>query len=326
MIFHSKKCAKIGEKNEKTSVEWKFFCKFAAKKCKQDTLKFNARKKRRMKERNERLILFGFIAVLAMTAVFVKSCRSLTSAARQPAEKSVAVRYTEIPEFSHVENTIFITHYLPEQDKKNIRNFSILYDTIQKISYWVAYPLHEMYLGNSGRTEAWNYDPLVARHLQPRAHRGIQGFDRGHQLPSADRTYSRSGNATTFYFTNMTAQNASLNRGAWASLESKIRAWVARCDTLYVVTGAITNSEIRYASDNDGRNMAAPKYYYKAIAQKRGDNYYTTAYKFENIAPVNQNIDDYQMTVAELEEKTGFVFFPVLPTNAKDTIVAEYWR
>ena len=154
----------------------------------------------------------------------------------------------------------------------------------------------------------------------------LSGFDRGHQLPSADRTYSRAGNATTFYFTNMTAQNASLNRGAWATLENKVRTWVALCDTLYVVTGAMLDNEIEYAQDNDGQNMAIPKYYYKAIAQKRDANYYTIAFKFDNIAPVNQNINAYQMKVTELEAKTGFVFFPTLPKVAKDTVLLEYWR
>ena len=86
------------------------------------------------------------------------------------------------------------------------------------------------------------------------------------------------------------------------------------------------DKEIKYAKDNDGRDMAIPKYYYKAIAQKRGESYYTIAYKFENTAPENRNIDAYRMTVTELEEKTGFVFFPVLPKIAKDTVIVEYWR
>ena len=190
--------------------------------------------------------------------------------------------------------------------------------------------MHGVYLGKSGRTDAWDYDPLVAQHLQPRVHKGIAGFDRGHQLPSADRTYSRTGNATTFYFTNITAQNASLNRGVWSTLENRVRKWVEKCDTLYVVAGAMItradDSEINYTKDNDGNDVAIPKYYYKAVAQKRGNNYYTIAYKFENVAPENRNIDAYQMKVTELEEKTGFVFFPALPKNAKDKVVAEYWR
>ena len=274
-----------------------------------------------MKVRNGCILLIGFVVVV----VLMQSCRLLSDLARQPAGKPV-VRFTEIPELSHIEHTIFITHYLPEEDRGNVRNYSILYDTIQKISYWVAYPLHEMYLGNSGRSEAWNYDPLVARHLQPRAHSGIAGFDRGHQLPSADRTYSRAGNATTFYFTNMTAQNASLNRGVWATLENNIRTWTERCDTLYVVTGAMTNNEMTYAKDNDGRDMAIPTYYYKALAQKIGDHYFTIAYQFDNVAPVSRNIDAYQMTVRELERKTGYVFFPTLPKHAKDSIEIEYWQ
>ena len=118
----------------------------------------------------------------------------------------------------------------------------------------------------------------------------------------------------------MTAQNASLNRGVWTTLESRVRTWVARCDTLYVVTGVMIatsdDKEINYAKDNDERDMAIPKYYYKAVAQKRGENYYTTAYTFENIAPVNQNIDNYQMTVTELEEKRDF-FLPYCPKMQK---------
>ena len=276
-----------------------------------------------MNKRNRWLLFIGFTVVLGLVIFAANSCRLL---AHISTKRTVTAGFTELPKMYDIENTIFITHYLPEEDNRNIRNYSILYDTIQKVSYWVAYPLHEIYLGNSGRTDAWNYDPLVARHLQPRLNRGITGFDRGHQLPSADRTYSRAGNATTFYFTNMTAQNASLNQGAWATLENRVRTWVALCDTLYVVTGAMLDSEIEYAQDNDGQDMAIPKYYYKAIAQKRGVNYYTIAYKFENISPVNKNIDAYQMTVTELEEKTGFVFFPTLPKEAKDTVLLEYWR
>ena len=36
--------------------------------------------------------------------------------------------------------------------------------------------------------------------------RGIDGYDRGHQLPSADRLTTKADNATTFYYTNITPQ------------------------------------------------------------------------------------------------------------------------
>jgi len=190
------------------------------------------------------LFLIVFIVFLAVVVAFAVVSWLLVAAKRQKTEDEATamvaeVRFMELPKLSHIENSIFVTHYLPEPDKGNVRNYSILYDTLQKVSYWVAYPLHSTYLGESGRSDAWDYDLFIGQHLQPRLHKGIPGFDRGHQLPSADRTYSRTGNATTFYFTNITAQNASLNRGVWSTLENRVRKWVAQCDTLYVVAGAM---------------------------------------------------------------------------------------
>ena len=144
-----------------------------------------------MKKRNAWLIFISFIVVLALAIVFINTCLFSSSVTSQTTESeateiteiTVEVRYMELPELSYIENSVFITHYLPEQDNRNIRNYSILYDTVQKVSYWVAYPLHEIYLGNSGRSEAWNYDPQVARHLQPRARTG-QDLTEGINCPA----------------------------------------------------------------------------------------------------------------------------------------------
>jgi endonuclease G len=86
------------------------------------------------------------------------------------------------------------------------------------------------------------------------------------------------------------------------------------------------DKEIQYAQDNDGLNMAIPKYYFKAVAQMRGANFYTIAYRFDNATPTNRNIDAFEMTVSALEVETGFVFFPMIPKETKDIIVAERWR
>ena len=83
----------------------------------------------------------------------------------------------------------------------------------------------------------WDYDPLVPRDEQPTLFHGYDGgYDRGHQLPSADRY---TDNPSTFYFTNMTPQLGSLNQKIWANFEVQVRAWARACDTLYVVTGCV---------------------------------------------------------------------------------------
>src|SRR5690606_23908231 len=128
---------------------------------------------------------------------------------------------------------------------------------------------------------------------------------------------------TTFYYTNMTAQNSSLNQGLWARLENQIRSWARNSgvDTMYVVTGAGIrdgNAPVEYVKDNRGEDVAKPKYYYKALAVKRGQDYYTIGFYMENKATqASAHFNSYRMTVAELERKTGHRFFPGLPEATK---------
>lgn len=239
----------------------------------------------------------------------------------------------ETPLITSTEHTIYVTHFLPEAEKSHIRNYSLLYDTRERLAYWVAYPMHSSYAGNASRTNAWQYDPLIPQEYQPYLNNSYpdSNLDRGHQLASADRNYSAAGNRTTFYFSNMTPQNSTLNQGIWANLEAKVRnTWMPACDTLYVVTGAMitttTDKEVEYIYDRADNRCALPKYYFKALAQKRGDSYYTIAFKMNNEGiPSNSNLTQYQLPVSELEEDTGFTFFPALSKEVKDQIHASVW-
>lgn len=254
----------------------------------------------------------------------------VTQSRRTSGNTGMTGEWFEIPKDTSIANCVTLTHFLPENSF--VRNYSMLYDKNLKLAYWVAYPLHSSYIGSSGRTDEWAYDPKIATTNQPTLFSGFAAnqTDRGHQIPSADRTYSRAGNYTTFYFSNMTAQNSTLNQGIWANLESKIRVWMKSCDTIYVVTGAMpftnTDKTITYVRDNEGKNVARPKYYFKALAQKKGNTYYTIAYKMDNAAPDYSNYDSYSLTVADLEKETGFTFFPLLDNAIKESINTGIWK
>lgn len=238
--------------------------------------------------------------------------------------------WMELPAKSSLANTILVGHNLPDNDR--IRNYSMLYDTINRIAYWVAYPMHSSYLGSASRTDDWQYDPSIKKQSQPQLLKGfgVSGIDRGHQLPSADRTVNSAANKTTFYFSNMTAQNSTLNQGIWADLEARVRVWTKQCDTLYVVSGAMiksaNNSVIEYVKDNGGLSVAKPQYYYKALAKKMGNTYYTIAYKMDNKAPSSSTYNTYKLTISQLEKETGFTFFPKLSSNDKSKIVEDQWK
>lgn len=213
-------------------------------------------------------------------------------------------------------------------DATGIRNYTVLFDTKSRIPYWVAYPMHPMYLASGNRTDAWEYDPIIPQEHQPELYRGwsTSGIDRGHLLASADRNASRELNKTTFYFTNMAPQNNTMNGGTWAKLEERVRYWCKQTtyDTLYVVTGCILPTppeQITYTNDNNGKPSAIPKYLYKALLRKKKSNgvYTSIAFKMENNSsgiPFRNSV----VSVEELEKTTGFTFFTALPPEVSSTV------
>lgn len=171
--------------------------------------------------------------------------------------------WLELPAISD-RDLYFLTH---EQTivSTTIRSWSYLWDTDALVAHWVAYPLNAWTIGTGSRTDAWGLDPKVPRSLQPvllKAFRG--GYDRGHQLPSADMLHL-DANKTTFYGTNMTPQLGSLNQQGWASLEGKVRDWAKSFDTLYVCTGCTVAGSTKVAYDNDGKEVKVPTAYFKAL-------------------------------------------------------------
>ena len=162
--------------------------------------------------------------------------------------------WLELPSVAETDDCRFYTHDMTLGTGKVTRNYSFLWDRDNLVSHWVAYPLNKGLIGNGTRTDAWSYDPKVPREDQPRLDWAYDGgYDRGHQLPSADRL-TRAANQQTFYFTNMTPQiGRRFNQGIWANLETKVRSVAIACDTLYVVTG--TEAPVWLMTMTDGRSQ-----------------------------------------------------------------------
>ena len=210
----------------------------------------------------------------------------------------------------------------------------MLYDAAGRIALWVAYPLCNEYIGDSGRTNAWGFDPKIPDEYEPMLNHGWPegGFDRGHQIPSGSRTGDRSMNRQTFYYTNMTAQNSRFNQGIWANLENKVRALLSAqwIDTLYVVTGPIFDSEDpgrwRYTEDNIGNPVAVPDGYFKALLSYdvSANVYYSVAFVYDNKEYGRSNPSREDLcSVSEVEEMTGFAFFNNLPQEIAESVKSQ---
>lgn len=249
--------------------------------------------------------------------------------------------WLELPQVEDAANCKFVTH-LTSIENERVRNYSLYYDKKEKLAYWVAYPMVTSYLG-AGRSNKWGYDPKFTFAEQVNLAGSIKGYDRGHQIPSGDRRLdnrnnSNDPNVQTFYYTNMTPQLGGLNQQGWASLETKVRSWVKTTDTLYVVTGAILqtkngNEPVEYAyTSSSNEKMAIPNYYYKVLLQKYNGQGHINGYraigfwiKHEPLAS-NPPYANYAKSVREIEELTGFDFFPNLEKELSQNQADEIER
>ena len=230
-------------------------------------------------------------------------------------------------------NIKYINHYMP--DNKKYRNYSLLYDTNLKMAYWVAYPIYEGCVGSFQRQDDWIEDPELDGSFQANFNKAgdmfKRGYNRGHQIPSKDRTGNGAMNATTFYYTNATPQKANMNGQIWARLEDAVRRWNSSVHTVFVVRGAMAkeseNDVVKYEVDCKNGKVVVPKYYYKAVARELGSTFYTIAFKIPNDdAIAGRDYMDYACSVEDLEKITGFTFFPTLSADIKRQCDKSKWR
>lgn len=236
-------------------------------------------------------------------------------------------KWMELPTTQENDGRYFITHEMTVGSYKG-RNYSLYLDADAKIAVWVAYPLNKGLIGSGSRTNQWGLDPKIPTDYQSVIFSGYYGgYQRGHQLPSADRL---TANVSTFYGSNMTPQRGELNEKAWASLEGMVRTWSNSFDTLYVVTGADIVGATEYANDNAFKKITVPVGYFKALlGYKKGGTvgitgttggYTGIGFYFEHKGYSENDVMPQAMTIDALENKTGFDFFPNLKAKIGESL------
>lgn len=227
-----------------------------------------------------------------------------------------------------------VTHTFSHNNKVK-RNYTMLYDGNKKCALWVAYVMHATeYAHNSaGRSDAWAYDPAISQSWQFNGgYAESTTYDRGHQMASNDRQTTEEANQQTFYYTNMTPQFGSLNRGQWQTLEGKVQSLAASTtgrDSLYVVTGPIFNSPLRTTTDKSGATVGLPDGYYKCLMKCSFDtngqmtSAHGTAFLFDTNS---SNIAPTQTTIDAIETKTGFNFFSNVPDSIENQAESEAYH
>lgn len=150
------------------------------------------------------------------------------------------------------------------------------------------------------------------------------GYDRGHNVPSADRTSSINANSSTFLMTNMIPQTAQNNQQTWNNFEQYIRTQVSGGQEAYVIMGSYGN-----AGTIANGNIAVPSNVWKVVVllsngdndlSRVTDNTRVIAINTPNTTTVNADWKQYRVSVDQIEQATGYDLLSALPAAIQNTL------
>jgi endonuclease G len=149
--------------------------------------------------------------------------------------------------------------------------YVISYDKTKRSPLWVAWKIESKNLGNSGRSNNFAQDLELENYLaQTSPFHAVDAteykdscFDRGHQVPSADRTDKRENNEKTFLMSNMIPQTPYLNRVLWEHLESKTREIVKSGKKVFIIAGPVYDQNFGVIGPN--KDIPIPSKNFKVI-------------------------------------------------------------
>jgi endonuclease G len=195
--------------------------------------------------------------------------------------------------------------------------YSLLYNEAHEQANWVAYELtkeetNKLY----ERTNKFMPDPLIKTgSAEDRDYQGY-GYDRGHLAPASDMGYSSITMAESFYYSNMSPQVPSFNRGIWKKLESLVRTWAIENNNIYVVTGPILTKGLETIGPD---KVSVPKYFYKVILDYTEPGIKGIGFILPNDGS-KENLENFALSIDSVESATGIDFFNLLENRQENEI------
>lgn len=198
--------------------------------------------------------------------------------------------------------------------------YSLLYNEKHEQAQWIAYELtKEETIKFADRTNKFIVDTLISTGSAEAIDYKDSGFDRGHLAPAGDMVWSTTAMAESFFYSNMSPQVPSFNRGIWKRLEEQVRLWAVENEAVYVITGPVLSDDLAVIGPN---RVSVPKYFYKVIADLRQPSINTIAFIIPNWSS-SAPLENYAVTIDSVEQLTGINFFYLLPSELEKTIEAK---
>ena len=226
---------------------------------------------------------------------------------------------------------------LASSDPSNSKNYlikipqyALSYNAEQGTANWVSWQLNKSWLGKVDRQDNFRPDDSLPdrwHKVSPKDYTN-SGYDRGHLIPSADRTKTIEDNSATFLMTNIIPQTPDNNRGSWAELEKYSRQLVDEGRELYIIAGGMGKKKaiakgkvippsqvwkIIVALDRPGTGIQGINLQTRVIAVSIPNDKGIKAKSWES----------YRVSVDSLEQATGYDFLRAVDTKIQEVLEAK---
>lgn len=211
-------------------------------------------------------------------------------------------------------------NYLMEKSQ-----YVLSYNQDKGTANWVSWQLNKSWLGNVDRQDDFRPDDSLPEdwyQVKPNDYRS-SGYDRGHLIPSADRTANEKDNSATFLMTNIIPQSPENNRETWRELEEYSRELVKKGNELFIIAGGYGKK----ATLANGQVTIPSRTWKILVVLKPGSgvrgvnkNTRVIAVDMPNSNRINSNWKNYRVSVDKIETATGYDFLSKVSKEIQDVI------
>ncbi len=200
--------------------------------------------------------------------------------------------------------------------------YVLSYGRDRNLLNWASWRVDDRQLGRTERQDDFRPDgglPKGVYQVTPGEYRR-SGYDRGHMVPSGDRTANARDNSLTFLMTNIFPQVADNNRGPWRELEEYGRNLVyQQGKALYVIGGV-------YGDKGSVGRVTVPGRVWKVIVVLDSPEAEVTrgteviAVDMPNSDRIEPDWTLYRTTVDRIEIATGYNLLSEVPVSVQAAI------
>lgn len=251
-----------------------------------------------------RMVILLFLAIAALAGGFIYYRNALFMKTPGPVPSRE----------DHEERT-----FLPSSKGEVIdhRHYTLSYVEKYEQAEWTAYKMDRQMLNAENVDRSGHFNPDYAVSTRSAYHRDYSnsGYTRGHLVPAGDMAFDTLAMRESFFMSNMSPQLREFNNGVWKELEENVRDWTYKAGTLYIITGPVIASP--YKTIGKENKVAVPQSFYKVLLDYEDPERKMMAFIIPN-AVSDRRLEEYMVTVDEVERLTGIDFFNGMINDAEE--------